>query len=85
LKAHLPGCNSESQIYQSEIPWRGWWQQIKFLALAKSDAPDLSEFIRKHEELRLRVAVSDAGVTGDLNTLAHYVHWAPHSTEHEKW
>ena len=56
----------------------------QFLALAKSDAPDLSEFIRKHEDLRLRVAVSDAGVTGDLNTPADYVHWAPHSTEHEK-
>ena len=57
----------------------------QFLALAKSDAPDLSEFIRKHEDLRLRVAVSDAGVTGDLNTPADYVHWAPRSIEHEKW
>jgi hypothetical protein len=85
LKSTPAGLQFGISNLQPEIPWRGWWQQIKFLALAKSDAPDLSEFIGKHEELRLRVAVSDAGVTGDLNTLADYVHWAPHSTEHEKW
>jgi hypothetical protein len=59
LKNTPAGLQFGSQIY-NQNSLAGWWQQIKFLALAKSDAPDLSEFIRA--ELRLRVAVSDAGV-----------------------
>jgi hypothetical protein len=85
LKSTPAGLQFGISNLQSEIPWRGVVAANQFLALAKSDVPDLSEFIRKHEDLRVRVAVSDAGVTGDLNTPADYVHWALHSTEHEKW
>jgi CTP:molybdopterin cytidylyltransferase MocA len=48
----------------------------KFLALAKNDAADLRAFVREHENLRLRIAVSDAGVTADLDTPADYLHWS---------
>jgi molybdenum cofactor cytidylyltransferase len=44
-------------------------------ALAESDAPDLGAFIREHEAIRLRVAVNDQGVTGDLDTPADYARW----------
>jgi CTP:molybdopterin cytidylyltransferase MocA len=49
----------------------------QFLALAKSDAPDLRAFICRHENLRLRVAVNDPGVIGDLDTPADYALWNP--------
>jgi molybdenum cofactor cytidylyltransferase len=49
----------------------------EFLAIAKSDAPDLRAFLCKHENLRLRVVVNDAGVTGDLDTPADYARWNP--------
>ena len=49
----------------------------QFLALAESDAPDLGAFIRKHEAIRLRIAVNDAAVTGDLDTPADYARWNP--------
>ena len=47
----------------------------QFAALAESDAPDLGAFIREHEAIRLRVAVNDQGVTGDLDTPADYARW----------
>jgi len=49
----------------------------QFLALAESDATDLGVFIRNHEAMRLRVAVFDPGVTGDLDTPADYARCNP--------
>ena len=49
----------------------------QFLALAQSDAPDLGAFIRKHQAIRLRVAVNDPGVTRDLDTPADHARWNP--------
>jgi molybdenum cofactor cytidylyltransferase len=50
----------------------------QFRALAKTDATDLRAYVQEHEDLRLRVAVSDAGVTGDLDSPEDYVYWKGH-------
>jgi CTP:molybdopterin cytidylyltransferase MocA len=47
----------------------------QFRALAKTDATDLRAFVRKHQDLRLRIAVSDAGVAGDLDSPEDYAYW----------
>jgi molybdenum cofactor cytidylyltransferase len=47
----------------------------QFRALAKTGATDLRAFVRKHQDLRLHIAVNDAGVTGDLDSPEDYVYW----------
>ena len=48
-----------------------------FRELAQNDVPDLRTYIRRQEASRLRVAVEDAGVSGDLDTSQDYARWKP--------
>jgi molybdenum cofactor cytidylyltransferase len=48
-----------------------------FRELAQNDIPDLRTYIRSREAFRLRVAVEDTGVSGDLDTPEDYARWKP--------
>jgi len=48
-----------------------------FRELAQNNVPDLRTYIRSREALRLRVAVEDTGVSGDLDTPEDYARWKP--------
>jgi len=48
-----------------------------FRELAQNDIPNLRIYIRTREAFRLRVAVEDAGVSGDLDTPEDYARWKP--------
>ncbi|MEO6846550.1 MAG: nucleotidyltransferase family protein [Chthoniobacterales bacterium] len=48
---------------------------IEFHALAQTHVSDFRTFIRERESLRLRMAVDDPGVLGDLDTPEDYERW----------